>query len=611
MHGNVFECYDEQTDRRQYAKTVEALMGYAKKNLKCAEDLKSLFATEMTNPTLERPVRPGADADETDIAIWNEDIRDYAKRKRVLRGNLAAIQAIIWGQCSEAMRSKLKSIDGYEESVADDDCEWMLKNIKAVTMQFDAKHNGYISMLDATAAFLNCRQQQGQTADSYLEALKSHADTIEYHGGTLVLNPNLVPATRDDGTPYNNEEERKKVARDCTLGAAFIRGSDPTRYGALVADLANQYNKGKDEYPKDITTSAYSMIVNYRAPTNATARNRNVEPTSSNHAPAPSVTSPESSAMTFAQRAPGTPGTNGVTHEGVTCYRCNNTGHYASDCPDETASTTGGTTLVQYGFMLAQGVSRIDPSWILLDSQSTISVFCNPDMLRNIRPSGHVLRAVTNGGSQESTLIADFPNLGEVWFNPESIANILSLADVRKVCRVTMDSSVETAIVVHRLDGSPMRFTEHKCGLYVYDSTNDSSSTVTAYTMVSTVAAQKRLFTRRDVANADAARQLYRLIGRPSEAEYQRILANGSLRNCSVTPLDAQRALTIYGPDIATLKGKTTRGKAAPRVAMFSAVPLPPHIMTHYRDIVLCIDFFLCKAIFFYIPFPGTLIFAP
>jgi hypothetical protein len=91
------------------------------------------------------------------------------------------------------MKAKMKSLDGYEQSVTDDDCEWMLKNIKAVTMQFDAKHNGYISMLDATAGFLNCRQQQGQTADSYLEALKSHADTIKYHGGTLVLNPKLVP----------------------------------------------------------------------------------------------------------------------------------------------------------------------------------------------------------------------------------------------------------------------------------------------------------------------------------------------------------------------------------------------------------------------------------
>jgi hypothetical protein len=39
MNENVFECYDEQTDRRQYAKTLEALDGYVKKGMKYSEDL--------------------------------------------------------------------------------------------------------------------------------------------------------------------------------------------------------------------------------------------------------------------------------------------------------------------------------------------------------------------------------------------------------------------------------------------------------------------------------------------------------------------------------------------------------------------------------------------
>jgi hypothetical protein len=30
-------------------------------------------------------------------------------------------------------------------------------------------------------------------------------------------------------------------------------------------------------------------------------------------------------------------------------------------------------------------------------------------------------------------MIGDFPNLGQVWYNPYSIANILLLSDVRKV----------------------------------------------------------------------------------------------------------------------------------------------------------------------------------
>ncbi len=39
MNGKVFECYHEQTDRRQYTKTVKALKEYAQKNLKYAQTL--------------------------------------------------------------------------------------------------------------------------------------------------------------------------------------------------------------------------------------------------------------------------------------------------------------------------------------------------------------------------------------------------------------------------------------------------------------------------------------------------------------------------------------------------------------------------------------------
>ena len=44
MNANVFECYEEQSDRRQYSKTLEALESYVKKSLKYSEDLASLFA---------------------------------------------------------------------------------------------------------------------------------------------------------------------------------------------------------------------------------------------------------------------------------------------------------------------------------------------------------------------------------------------------------------------------------------------------------------------------------------------------------------------------------------------------------------------------------------
>ena len=53
MNSHVFECHDEQHDRRQFTKTVEALGEYARKHLKFPEDLDPLFATTVTLPVYD------------------------------------------------------------------------------------------------------------------------------------------------------------------------------------------------------------------------------------------------------------------------------------------------------------------------------------------------------------------------------------------------------------------------------------------------------------------------------------------------------------------------------------------------------------------------------
>ena len=277
----------------------------------------------------------------------------------------------------------------------------------------------------------------------------------------------------------------------------------------------------------------------------------------------------------------------------------------AATAPPASSSTSAntGTTLVQYAVMMAQAEQfvTIDPSWVLLDSQSTISVFRNKNMLNNIRQSPHVLRAITNGGYQDSNMVGDFPNLGTVWYNADSIANILSLAEVRKVCKVTMDTAAAPAIMhVHRKNGSIMSFVEHPSGLYVYNG-NNSNDEVTAYTLLSTVAELKKMFPKRQVddADADAARALYRKIGRPDEAEFQTILRGNFIQSCPVTPDDAKRALVIYGPDIAVLKCKMTRSNAAPRAPTYEAVPIPAPIMRFHRNVTLCVDFFFVQGLCF------------
>jgi hypothetical protein len=65
------------------------------------------------------------------------------------------------------------------------------------------------------------------------------------------------------------------------------------------------------------------------------------------------------------------------------------------------------------------------------------------------------------------------------------------MAAVRKVCRITMDTSVEAAMNVHRKDGTIMKFKEFCSGLYYYDAGINHSANKEDYLFLNTVAGNK------------------------------------------------------------------------------------------------------------------------
>ena len=150
----------------------------------------------------------------------------------------------------------------------------------------------------------------------------------------------------------------------------------------------------------------------------------------------------------------------------------------------DTSTTTDISTdteeVGEYGIKFSQMVKRqkgvVNQSWILIDSQSTHSIFLNGSLLTNICHCGHTgLTMYSNGGSQHTVMIGDYEPLGlTVWYNEHSLANILALKDTQKVARITMDTMVAPVIAAQKYgeDNMIMVFEECKIGLYRHNMAN-------------------------------------------------------------------------------------------------------------------------------------------
>ena len=158
-------------------------------------------------------------------------------------------------------------------------------------------------------------------------------------------------------------------------------------------------------------------------------------------------------------------------------------------------------------------------------------------------------------------------NFGGVWFNTKYLANILSMAAIRKVCRITMDTSVEARPSKRRNHHEIHGIQVWPILLWCRNLTTCSSTTPPHPTPCKT-------------EGANRAQALYKKIGRPSEKDFTGILENNLIQNCPVTPDDARRAITIYGLDVTTLKGKRVKkqNRSIPIIKLSKSLPGLSHI---------------------------------
>ena len=642
----------------EYDTTAEFLLNFIKRTFEYGNDIAETLRTLKTQKT-ENWMPTLKTSTATEINIMTRENKQYEleykakldqtmKRIGQYNQNLYKAYAFLWEKCSRAMQNKISGRKDFESEIYNDPIKLLIA-IKQHSLNFqDSKYEMSI-ITDAIRVFVNTKQKENEPLQEYTRRFKSSKDIMESHiGGSIILQKFIrlsqeykeAKEKYDTNKNSNNntnmkepniyEEKYTTKAASKLYAYIYLDNADKTKYDSILKNLNQQFSLGNNQYPKTIT-EANAVLNNHKFDT-IYIKNRNNNRMNNNKEKQAEIEEPLS--LTFTQI------------EGK-CYCCGRSGHKSPNCrlkdtkprsewfintvqlTQSKSDTTNDdnqtvTTKMTEGsntdssITTRSSLKRIGWSnihynlnncnmkpkndlkeLVLLDSDSTNTIFCNEKYVNNIRSAKQPLEIQTNGGVMTVTNICDIPYLGTHWFNAEAITNIISLADISKKYRVTMDTAQEKCMTVH-LNDDKVKFEQLPGGLYGRKpqvTNNEDNKIKHVENSYLSVDDNVQFISKPQLKKAQRVKTLQNALGMPSFQDMKAMITMNLIKDNEITNEDIDLAETIYGKSIGEIKGKTTRINS--QYKRNDTIDIPEELIYKNRDVELSLDTMYVNGLMF------------
>ena len=496
----------------------------------------------------------------------------HLAREEKHKDNCVKAAGLLLQQCSPTMKHKLQARPDYNDT--DMDPVQLLQAIKEASMNCEADEYIHKTVQEALRGFVNLKQGKEESLNDYLDRFMTAKSVLWAHVGKDFTK--LLQSDEECETVKDNADKMSKLkarAVESFLCYHFMANADQNKCGSLMESFKTQHNLKKNDPNADATkrcpasVDTVTTVFQAHAWDKAYHEKRRKEKThkpkdSSKNKDDGNPSGAEEANKSFAQIGKGK------------CYCCGKSGHAFTDCPhkettpkskwfvnrnkevqqyneickeigthlnttsnasnasntaDSTSTLTQSTNSQQedpwHGLHYFSGAQREVPmeDAILLDSGSSIDLFCREDWLTDVRKRPVTANIGTNAGSLTVNEEGDLSGYGTVPHAEDAVANILSLGMITDKHRVTMDSAVDNAFYVHISDTKKVRFARDDAKVHTFVPAKLGKKNPRIEpprdrgVFVQTVEENKLFYTPREVARAKRARDLLAAVGSPSE----------------------------------------------------------------------------------------------